>query len=55
VIRRSTDRFIIYDLGSVAGTIVDGQEVKGDELKGGDKIVLGGATIVVMDPLSVQS
>ena len=52
VLRRSGEGFIIYDLGSVAGTVVDGVEVTGDDLKGGDKIVVGGMTIVVMDPLS---
>ena len=50
VIRRSGDKFIIYDLGSTAGTIVDGQKVEGIKIKGTDKITLGGSTIVVMEP-----
>lgn len=50
VIRRSGDKFIIYDLGSTAGTIVDGQKVEGVKIKGTDTITLGGSTIVVMEP-----
>ena len=50
VIRRSGDKFIIYDLGSTAGTIVDGQKVEGIKIKGTDTISLGGSTIVVMEP-----
>jgi pSer/pThr/pTyr-binding forkhead associated (FHA) protein len=50
VIRRSGDKFIIYDLGSTAGTIVDGQKVEGIKIKGTDTITLGGSTIVVMEP-----
>ena len=50
VIRRSDDKFIIYDLGSTAGTIVDGQKVEGIKIKGTDTISLGGSTIVVMEP-----
>ena len=55
VLRRSGEGFIIYDLGSVAGTVVDGVEVTGDDLKGGDKIVVGATTVIVMDPLSVTA
>ena len=50
IIRRSGDKFIIYDLGSTAGTIVDGQKVEGIKIKGTDTITLGGSTIVVMEP-----
>ena len=50
VIRRSGDKFIVYDLGSTAGTIVDGQKVEGIKIKGTDKITLGSSTIVVMEP-----
>ena len=49
VIRRSGDKFIVYDLGSTAGTIVDGQKVEGIKVKGTDTITVGSSTILVMD------
>jgi len=55
VIRRWEGQFIIYDLGSTSGTVVDGVAVTGDVIKGGDRMVLGGETIVVMDPLTAQA
>jgi len=50
VVRKSAEKYIIYDLGSSAGTIVDGKKSQGAKVKGGDTIRLGKSDIVVMDP-----
>ncbi len=50
VVRKSGEKYVIYDLGSSAGTIVDGKKSQGAKIKGGDTIRLGASDIVVMDP-----
>ncbi|NQW16291.1 MAG: FHA domain-containing protein [Chloroflexi bacterium] len=50
VIRRSGDNFIISDLGSLAGTLVDGDRVMGTAINNGDVITLGQTKIIVMGP-----
>ncbi|MBN8614262.1 MAG: FHA domain-containing protein, partial [Deltaproteobacteria bacterium] len=43
----SPDEVYIIDLGSAAGTIVNGKKVNKGKLQNGDEIVLGGTRIVV--------
>ena len=52
VIRKSGDNIIISDLGSRAGTLVDGVRVTGVKVTDGDVITLGQTKIVIMGPQS---
>ena len=52
IIRRGQDRFVIFDLGSRAGTQVNGNPVGGHRLSPGERISLGNAEIVLMQPRS---
>jgi len=52
VLRRTGEDYVIYDFGSSAGTIVDGEKLEGMPVKGGDVINVGRSEIVVMEPSS---
>ena len=51
-IRWRNGRFVIFDLGSRAGTMVNGQKVNEQELNSGDVIKLGGAAIIFGEEVS---
>jgi len=50
VLRKTGDDYVVYDFGSSAGTIVDGEKLEGMPVKGGDVINVGRSEIVVMEP-----
>jgi pSer/pThr/pTyr-binding forkhead associated (FHA) protein len=45
VVRKSQDGYVIYDLGSSNGTIVDGVKLSGRPLRNGDSIELGASVL----------
>ena len=50
IIRKAGDTHTIYDLGSRAGTVVDGEKLEGVRIEGGSVISVGRSEIVVMRP-----
>ena len=50
VLRKTGDDYVVYDFGSSAGTIVDGEKLEGAAIKGGDVIGVGRSEVVVMEP-----
>jgi pSer/pThr/pTyr-binding forkhead associated (FHA) protein len=50
LIRAEQDGFVVFDLGSRSGTLVDGEAMTGQELSGGDTISVGRTEVVLMQP-----
>ena len=48
LIRSEEGRFVVFDLGSRTGTLVNGDPIGGHRLLAGETIALGGAEIVLM-------
>ena len=46
-IQKEGDRFVLHDLGSTNGTLINGERAEACSLKCGDKIVVGKTTLVV--------
>jgi hypothetical protein len=47
-IRRSSDGFVLHDVGSLNGTYVNRERVEGAELRSGDEIQIGKFKLVVL-------
>ena len=50
MVRAEQDRLLVFDLGSRAGTLVNGDPIRGHELSAGDSISVGHSQVVLMQP-----
>ena len=50
MLRAEDNRYLVFDLGSRSGTVVDGNPVAGHEISGGATISMGQSEIVLMQP-----